>query len=243
MNYLPGTLMMERYLQDWEARSQAKARATRAARPFTIAIGRQSGARGTATARAVAERLGWQVYDRELVERIAQDMKLRTSLLESVDEKQISWLQECLESFNKRPAVSGIAYVHRMVKTIACLAAHGDCVLVGRGVAHILPPETTLRVRLVAPLRWRVAAISQKLDVSEEAAAAEVAAIDRRRVQFVRDHLHKDTTDPSLYDLILNASRFSIEQCSDLIIEALHRLQATAAGKEVEPNAVAQADN
>ena len=115
------------------------------------------------------------------------------------------------------------------------VVAHGDCVLVGRGVAHILPVETTLRVRLVAPVTWRVAAMSRKLGVSEAEAAVKVAAIDRQRVQFAREHFNKDTTDPSLYDLVLNTERFSVEQCADLIVEALHRLQETAQNKAPEP--------
>lgn len=66
----------------------------------------------------------------------------------------------------------------------------------------------------------------------------EVAAIDRQRVQFVREHFNKDTTDPSLYDLVLNTERFSVEQCADLIVEALHRLQAAVARKALEPAAL-----
>jgi cytidylate kinase len=219
-----------------------EARARQARPAITIAISRQSGARGTTMARAVGERLGWAVYDRELVEHIAQDMNLQGSLLETVDEKKVSWVREFIESFSSAPVVNDIAYVHRMMKTIASLAALGDCVFVGRGIAHILPVATTLRVRLVAPIAWRVAAMSRKLGVSPEEAAVKVATTDRQRVQFVREHFNKDTTDPSLYDLVLNTERFSVEQCVDLIVEALHRLQAIASGKAPEPAALAGTD-
>ncbi len=240
MNYRSGSTMeaLSGYLQHWKERGKAQARERQAKPVFSIAISRQSGARGTTTARAVGERLGWAVYDRELVERIAQDMKLQASLLEGVDEKKVSWLQEFMQSLSSAPVVSDIAYVHRLMKTIASLVAHGDCVLVGRGIVHLLPMETTLRVRLVAPVAWRVAAMSRKLGVSEEEAAVRVAAIDQQRVQFVREHLNKDTTDPSLYDLVLNTERFSVEQCVDLIVEALYRLQAAVAGKAPEPAAL-----
>lgn len=240
MDHHSGSSMeaLSSYLQHWKERGEAEAHARQAKPAFTIAISRQSGARGTMTARAVGERLGWAVYDRELVERIAQDMNLQASLLEGLDEKKVSWLQEFMESFSSAPVVSDIAYVHRLAKTIATLVAHGGCVLVGRGIAHILPVETTLRVRLVAPVAWRVAAMSRKLGIREEEAAIRVAAIDRQRVQFVREHFNKDTTDPSLYDLVLNTDRFSVEQCADLIVEALHRLQAAVAGKAPEPAAL-----
>jgi cytidylate kinase len=236
MNSRSGSTMktLSGYLQHSKERGEVEAHARQAKPAVTIAISRQSGARGTTTARAVGKRLGWAVYDRELVERIAQDIKVQASLLEGVDEKKVGWLQEFMGSLTSAPVVSDIAFVHRMVKTIASLVAHGDCVLVGRGVAHLLPVETTLRVRLVAPVACRVAAMSRKLGVSEEEAAIEVAAIDRQRVQFVRDHFNKDTTDPSLYDLVLNTERFSVEQCADLIVDALHRIQPAVAGKAPE---------
>jgi cytidylate kinase len=247
MDYLSGISgstmgVLTGYLQHWKERGEAKARARQARPAITIAISRQSGAQGTTTARAVGERLGWAVYDRELVEQIAQDMNLQSSLLETVDEKKASWVREFMESFSPASVFNDIVYVHRMMKTIASLAALGDCVFVGRGIAHILPVETTLRVRLVAPIAWRVAAMSRKLGVSLEEAAAKVAAIDRQRVQFVREHFNKDTTDPSLYDLVLNTERFSAEQCVDLIVEAMHRLQATVSGKASEPAALPATD-
>ena len=45
-------------------------------------------ANGTCIAREVGNGVGWHVYDHELLERIAQDMGLRTVLLESVDERE-----------------------------------------------------------------------------------------------------------------------------------------------------------
>jgi cytidylate kinase len=166
------------------------------------------------------------VYDHELLERIAEEMNLRTSLIESVDERRVSWLQECAEAFTSVPSVTGSAYVRHLIQTLLSLAAHGECVIVGRGAAQILPVETTLRVRLVAPVVWRIVAMSEKLGISKEEAAHQVERIDRERILFVKDHFHKDATDPRQYDLVLNVSRFSVGQCADLIVEALHCLQA-----------------
>ena len=221
---------LAKVMQHWQSRRKAEGRQVDdsgpSSRAFTIALSRESGARGTSTAREVGARLGWAVYDHELLERIAQEMKLRTSLLESVDEKRVSWLQECVEALASVPSVSGSAYVRHLTETLLSLAAHGECVIVGRGAAQVLPAETTLRVRLVAPMEWRLRAMSQKLGVSREEAACQVERIDRERVDFVRDHFHKEATDPRQYDLVLNSSRFTVGECADLIVEALHRLQA-----------------
>jgi cytidylate kinase len=233
----------EKVLQQWETRRKLEAEGKRTgptSGPFTIALSRESGARGTSTAREVGARLGWTVYDHELLERIAQEMKLRTSLLASVDEKRVSWLQECMCAFSSVPSVSRSAYVHHLIETLLSLATHGECVVVGRGAVQILPMETTLRVRLVAPLEWRIAAMGKKLGISKEDAARQVETIDRDRVCFVWDHFRKDPTDPRQYDLVLNSSRFSVGQCADLIVEALRRRQAGTPNAALEPVAHAK---
>src|SRR5262249_28050963 len=129
---------------------------------WTIAISREAGANGTGIARLVGERLGWPVYDRELLERIAHNMGLHARLVENVDEKQRSWLEESLAGLSSARALSGSRYVRHLVRTVLSLAARGNCVLVGRGAAQVLPAGTTLRVRLVAPLEARITAVSRK---------------------------------------------------------------------------------
>lgn len=196
--------------------------------PFTIAISREAGANGPAIARGVRKRLGWPVYDKELLQMIADEMGLHVKLIESVDEKQTSWLQECLQTLSPAPGVSEPAFVRHLGEMLLSLAAHGKCVIVGRGAAAVLPAETTLRVRLLGPARERIEAIRQRFGIPREEAEQWVEKTDRERVRFVRDHFHKDPNDPRHYDLVLNSSRFTVGECADFIVEALRRLQVKA---------------
>jgi cytidylate kinase len=153
-------------------------------------------------------------------------MGLHPRVLESVDERRLSWLRECIEAFASVPAVTDSAYVRRLVEVVLSLAGHGGCILVGRGAAEILPPATTVRVRVVAPVPDRIAATRHRLGVSQEEAARWVEETDRERDRFVRDHFHKDPADVHLYDLVLNSGRLSVEECAELIEETLRRFQA-----------------
>src|SRR5262249_22661307 len=65
--------------------SHEEARLSPESPALTIAISRQVGAGGTSIATEVGNRIGWPVYDHALLERIAEQMHLRTQLLESVD--------------------------------------------------------------------------------------------------------------------------------------------------------------
>src|SRR5437762_2053687 len=83
--------------QHWQARRREAA--VSAAPAFTVAVAREAGAPGTSVAREVGRRLGWQVYDNELVQQIAREHNLRASLLESLDERRQNWLVAYMEGF------------------------------------------------------------------------------------------------------------------------------------------------
>jgi cytidylate kinase len=193
---------------------------------LTLAISRQVGAGGTSIATEVGNRIGWPVYDHALLERIADEMHLRTQLLESIDERQTHWLTECVESFSQSPAISTNAYVRHLIQTILSLGAHGSCIIVGRGSAYILPPATTLRVRLIADREHRVLGLSRERGISRADADAQLDQIDRDRIAFIKDHFLRDPRDAQNFDMVLNSSCFSYVECADLIVEALHRLEA-----------------
>jgi cytidylate kinase len=200
---------------------------------FTIALSREVGARGTSVAREVGARLGWAVYDNELLGRMAREMNLREELFERVDERRQSWILECLESFVARPAVTESVYVRHLVETILSLGSRGECIIVGRGSPHILPAASTLRVRLIADLDDRIGVLSRERGVSWQEAVRLLGKLHRERVHFLRDHFQKDPTDAENYDMVLSTSRFTVAECADLIVEALRRLQAR--GMEERP--------
>ncbi len=90
----------------WQTRQGAEAsdRGTAGPVAFTVAISREAGARGGAVAAELAKRLGWPVYDRALLRRIAEEMGLSERLLDSVDEKRVNWLMTYLQAFATNPA-------------------------------------------------------------------------------------------------------------------------------------------
>jgi cytidylate kinase len=192
---------------------------------YSIAISRQVGARGTSVARAVGKSLNWPVYDQELLQRVAHEMHLPTERVANFDEKPISWLQECFQALSSARHVTEEGYVRHLLETLFLLGAKGECVIVGRGAAHALPPSSTLRVRLIAPLEDRIEVMRRELGVPRAEAARYVVKTDSERSKFIRDHLLKDPDDPESYDLVLNSARFSVAECAALIVEGLRRVQ------------------
>jgi cytidylate kinase len=230
--------MIEQSCLRWEAQRTAAARrglSSRVPRAFTIAVSREAGTSGSAVAENVGKLLNWHVYDRELLEKIAHEMGLRATLLESVDERQQTWLRGSVQAWLASLAAGGEApwanetsFVHHLVETVLALGIHGECVVVGRGAAFILPAETTLRVSLVAPFRDRVATVSRQRNIPAREAAHLVRTIDRERIDFLKDHFMKNPNDASNFEIVLNMSRLTVVECAELIVETLRRLQSRA---------------
>jgi hypothetical protein len=226
----------------WDRRSQTRESSARDRVPgFTIALAREAGAQGTVVGREVGSRLGWPVYDHELLTLIAKDMGLHARLLENVDERGVSGLREFVKEtmagFGQGPVASEYTYARHLMEALVALGMLGECVIVGRGAAQLLSPDTTLRVRLVGPRADRIANIGRQFHLSLRDAERRTEEIDRERRTFIQRHFRKDPTDPDNYDLLLNVSRFTPVECGDLIIEALRRLQArrSAAQREQRP--------
>jgi cytidylate kinase len=188
---------------------------------ITIAISREVEAGGTTLAREVGKRLGWPVYDHELLERIASDLGVPAELIENVDEHRGNWLREQFENLLGVPHVATSAYVHRLVKVLLALGRKGNCVIVGRGSTFVLPHESTYRIRLIAPRKYRLAALCRRLGIAEAVADSLLTAQDRERAEFIRGHFGADPKLPSNYDLVLNAEEFSTDECADLVIDGL----------------------
>lgn len=213
-------------------RDQPAARQVKPA--WNIVLTREAGADGAGVAAELGQRLGWPVYDRALIDRIAREMGLQTHLLDSVDERRKHWLLESVEALTAAGPVSEPRFVRRLVEALLSLSALGHCIIVGRGAAQILPAETTLRIRLVASRDHRIEAVQHGQKISHEQAAEWVDKTDRERRQFVVEHFGMDPADPMLYDLILNVSRWSSGECADIILDVLHRLEARDSDQPVE---------
>jgi cytidylate kinase len=218
------TSSLARVVEHWKQQRGVSGLRAQPLAGWTVAISRETGARGSSIAQRVGELLGWHCYDRDLLQKIADEKGLRVQLLESVDEKHASWLQFSLEGVMTGPHVSETAFVRYVAETLFSLSALGECVIVGRGAAMILPPATTFRVRLIGLEKDRVAYIGGHFGLSEKDAAHWVRQTDHDRNHFAQEFFHKNPTDLHEYDLVINTSRFSNEVAAELIVQGLKQL-------------------
>jgi cytidylate kinase len=200
--------------------------ASQAAAGLTIALSCEAGTAASEIARAVGDRLGWPVYDHEILEMMARELSMPIRVLEHADERPQSWLLECIKGFGLGPHLSEGLYVRHLVKVLSSLGERGSCVIVGRGAAQLLPPRSTLKVRLVGAAEDRINRLRHLFHLGTQEAARKVQEIDGEQTYFVKDHFYQDPTNPRNYDLVLNTSPWSTAECAELILKALRHKEA-----------------
>ena len=200
---------------------------------LTIALSREAGARGGSIGRRVGLKLGWQVFDQELLEYMAQDGVVRQGVLDNLNPAAAAWAEERLRLLLREQNLSQHPAMVNLARVVLGLGAQGEAVLIGRGAGFILPRATTLHVRLVAPRDERIAYMSQWLRMPEEEAAEMVRVRDERRVEFLQTHFHRQGGDVQSYDLLLNTSLLGEDVCAELIAFAA-RARSAAIGERPE---------
>jgi cytidylate kinase len=215
--------LVEQRVQQWMAeqrRRSSEEHAAPEAPRAVITISRQAGTDGTELARAVAEALGFQLWDQQLVQRVAERAGAPEVLMRAVDERARSAIEELLTGILMGDAATEGEYLSQLMRVFHALAHHGAAVIVGRGAQFVFAPETALRVRVVAPVEVRLRKLASSRKLSDTTARSELEKIDRERHQFVRSHYHRDASDPSAYDLVVNVGSMSPSAAMQVIVAA-----------------------
>ncbi len=192
-----------------------------AARFRNVAISREAGAGGGAIARLAGSRLGWKVYDHELLEAIAQRMGLPADEVRTYDELAPSVVQDWLLPLREEHYAPQEAYLDHLAKLVEAIGRAGESIVVGRGAGSLLPRSETLSVRVIAPPKARAARLAERMGVSPRTARRAARDLDRRRAQFARTMYRVDPSDAHNYDLVLDSDSLGLPMAAELIARAV----------------------
>lgn len=175
-----------------------------------ITITREYGAGGGEVAKRLAEALGWQILDRELLHQAAQIEHVPDTELERLDEKAVS----AADRFRLHPPHQ--KYLHGLTVAAQVAAQRGNVVLVGRGARHLLGELPDIfHLRLVAPRGWRAERMAKQEGWSPDQALARCLEVDRTRELFTRYFFGDAAVQPCRYDLVVNTARVPLEDVTN----------------------------
>lgn len=197
-----------------------------------ITISRQLGSLGSLIAQMVAQRLGYRLVWRELINQAARRACVPEVALATIDD---------LGLLGIRPSPQARAAYHQAVRQVMEeLVSEGHVVIVGRAGQVILHghPEV-LHVQVVAPVAVRAERIARRQNIPFEAALAQVTASDRTRRNYLRRYYRARWDDPLLYDLVVNTERLTPAAAAELICLAAMQPRRTSGldlSEEPEPS-------
>jgi cytidylate kinase len=183
-------------------------------------VSREAGSGGKPIAKAVAKKLGFKFYDKQLINMIARKAKKRKQLINSLDEKDRGFVDDLVHSFLNPDYVPEESYIKNLCKVLLSLARKGGCVVLGRGGNFIAREYGGLHVRVVAPFLVRAGYTAQYEGYTIYKARERVRKFDKDRKEFVKQYFGKDASNANYYDLVVNTTYLSIEQARDVVIMA-----------------------
>jgi cytidylate kinase len=173
---------------------------------ITISRGTFSG--GKMLAECLAAKLGFRCIDRDAIVAKAATPDVSQEILREALVKPPSFLER---------------YKHRKYIYLALIqAALADEVRTGKVVYHgnaghlLLPGGTpVLRVRIIAPLEFRVQMAMERENLNREGAISYIQKVDQDRQKWTQYLYGVDWNDPALYDVFINLEYLSIDQACE----------------------------
>jgi cytidylate kinase len=205
----------------WE-RTRSEEGRGKIAKPV-ITFSREPGSGGGIIAKKIADQLGLDYFHNEIIQKMAESASINERLLKTLDERGLSVLDDWLSTLVNERHLWPDQYLRHLLNVVGAIGRHGGAVIVGRGASFILPPESNLRVRVIAPLETRVRNVVRDFKVSYDDAKRRVLKTESDRRAFVRKYFHEDVGAAVNYDLIINTGKLSIDAAVEAVKGALEK--------------------
>jgi cytidylate kinase len=182
-----------------------------------ITVEREYGSGGGAIAQALAARLDWTLWDREVTCEIARRLKCDVQSVEQREEKLDPAYYRLIKTFMRgsyEESYSGGAKLELLdAESLAQLfenvvkdvAAKGNCVIVGRAAPWFLRERNdTMRVFIYAPFEEKMRRLRAR-GKSRSEAEEMIERVDSERIAFVKKYYGKVWPQRDLYHLMINS--------------------------------------
>jgi Cytidylate kinase-like family len=199
-----------------------------------VTISAAYGALGGEVGHKLAERLDVPFLDRAIPVEVAERLAVPLEEAETLDEAPGSLIERLLGSFIQMGGLYGATmaplggvpdeatFRKATEDIIRQHAASGDGVILGRaGMLVLADHPHVVRVRLGGPREARIEQAMRDHDLTREQAERQARENDGVREAWIQRFYGRDVKDPSLYDLVINATRFDADACVALIVRAV----------------------
>ena len=185
-----------------------------------ITVGREFGSGGRELGRRLAEELGIQYYDREIISAIAKDMSMSENYVQQIVEGKPQRLFPITigQSFAVAPDYHMMqmqSIYQAQTEIVTRLADKGDCIIIGRCADYILKDYKPFRLFIHADIESRVrrcmARRAENENFTEDQLRKQILSIDKDRARYYNDFTGQKWGDKRYYDMCINTTDLVIK--------------------------------
>lgn len=192
-----------------------------------ITIGRQYGSAGYEIGKKLANDLGINLYDKEMLKRAAKETGLCEELFETHDEKPTNSFLYSLVMDTYSLGFSSGSYADMPINhkvflaqfdTIKKIAEEESCVMVGRCADYALEDyENVINIFIYADLNQRIRRVAREFNISDTKAKDIIVKTDKKRASYYTYYTNKEWGEAKGYDLCINSAKLGIDGTVELI--------------------------
>lgn len=193
-------------------------------RHFVITVGCEYGSGGPQIAKMVADRLGIEYYNRDLVDKVVAQIGVDKGLVEEADTK-IGVRYAFDTSYGVRYANLSNRVIDAQFQAINDFANKSSCVIVGRSSDYILRNrDDVLNVFIYAPQEDEIAAVMKEKGIKNmRKAKEEWESVDKAQHARHEYITGKKRGDRHTRDMLINSSILGWDETADMIIDMIDR--------------------
>ena len=194
-----------------------------------VTIGRELGSGGRLVGQRLAERMGVNFYDKELINLASEQSGLCKEVFETHDEKPLNSFFYSLVMDTHAAGQTFAGYVDAPLnqkvflaqfETIQKLAEQESCVIVGRCADYALASyPNVVNVFITSNMDDKVERVSATYGLTRDKAMDMIAKSNKKRANYYNYYSNKKWGNAATYDLCINTSVTGIDGAVDLILK------------------------
>ncbi len=186
-----------------------------------ITISRELGSGGKYIGELVSKKLGIPFYDKEIMEKVAEETGFVDQFIERISEyapsKNIFAYAFVGRSASGESIEDYINNIQR--KIILDIAEKSPCVIVGRSADYILKDKhDTLNVFICGDIEEKKKRLSSLRGITEEEAEKLMKETDKKRSINYKYYTGQTWGNIKNYTMVLNSTKIGVEKCADIIV-------------------------
>lgn len=195
---------------------------------YVITITRQFGSLGRPIAKKMAETLGIEFYDRDIVDQAAKKLNLPVSVIqekeESAKKAPVNAFSRMMYPLGKGTSETQDKIFEAQKNIIKFLAEKENCIIVGRCSDFILSEmENAAHIYIYAPYEVRVENCVKDLNLEITEARKMIVAVDEARDSYHMQYAGYLPDDKNHKDIMIDSSFLGVDGTADYLVEAVKR--------------------